>query len=69
MIFSYSLSALQALENLNSDHPLLIQTQDMLYKIEETRRKLFLYGFLDMWAFKEMRLQIEVFEKLSKRNL
>ena len=35
MIFSDSLSALQALEKqLNSDHPQLIQIQDMLHKIE-----------------------------------
>ena len=34
MIFSDSLSALQALEKLKSDHPLLIQIQDMLHKIE-----------------------------------
>ena len=34
MIFSNSLSALQVLEKLNSNHPLLIQIHDMLHKIE-----------------------------------
>ena len=34
MIFSDSLSALKAMENLKSDNPLLIQIQDMLHKIE-----------------------------------
>ena len=34
MIFSDSLSALQALEKIKTDHPLLIQIQDMLHKIE-----------------------------------
>ena len=33
MIFPYSLSAFQALEKLKSDHPLLIQIQNMLHKI------------------------------------
>ena len=33
MICSDSLSALQALEKLKSDHPLLIQIQDMLHTI------------------------------------
>ena len=34
LIFSYSLSALQALEKLKCDHRLLIQIQDMLHQIE-----------------------------------
>ena len=34
MIFSDSLSALQSLEKLNSEHPQLIQIQDVLHKIE-----------------------------------
>ena len=34
MIFSDSLSALQALEKLKSDHPLLTTIQDMLHKSE-----------------------------------
>ena len=33
-IFSDSLSALQVLERLKSDHPLMIQIQDMLHKID-----------------------------------
>ena len=39
MIFSNSLSALQALEKFKSDHPLLIQVQDMLHKIEIDQKK------------------------------
>ena len=34
MIFSDSLSALQSLEKLKSDHPVLIQIQDMLQKLK-----------------------------------
>ena len=40
MIFSDSLSALQALEKLNSNHPLLTQIQDMLYKTETDQREI-----------------------------
>ena len=39
MIFSDSLSALQALVKLNSNHPLLIQTQDMLHKTEVNQKE------------------------------
>ena len=39
MIFSDSLSALQALEKLNSSHPVLIQIQDMLHKIEVDQKE------------------------------
>ena len=39
MICSDSLSALQALEKLKSDHPLLIQIQDMQHKIEIDQKK------------------------------
>ena len=39
MTFSNLLSALQALEKLQSDHPLLMQIQDVLHKIEIDRRK------------------------------
>ena len=38
MIFSDSLSALKAMENLKSDNPLLIQIQDMLHKIETDQK-------------------------------
>ena len=39
MIFSDSLAALQALEKLKSNHPLLTQIQDMLYKTETDQRE------------------------------
>ena len=39
MIFSNSLSALQALEKLKSDHPLLTTIQDMLHKIEVDQKE------------------------------
>ena len=39
MVFSESLSALQALEKLKSDHPLLIQIQDMPHKIEVDQKE------------------------------
>ena len=39
MIFSDSLSALQALEKLNSNRPLLIQMQDMQHKIEVDQKE------------------------------
>ena len=45
MIFSNSLSALQALEKFKSDHPLLIQVQDMLHKIEIDQK-----GYSFMWV-------------------
>ena len=40
IIFSDSLSILQALEKLQSDHSLLIQIQDMLHKIEVDQKEL-----------------------------
>ena len=43
MIFSDSLSALQALEKLKSNHPLLIQIQDMLHKIEIDQKGVFMW--------------------------
>ena len=39
IIFFNSLSALQALEKLKSDHPLLIQIQDMPHKIEVDQKE------------------------------
>ena len=38
MILSDSLSALQALDKLKTDHPLLEQIQDMLHKTEEDQK-------------------------------
>ena len=40
MIFSDSLSALQALGKLKSDHPLLIQTQELLHKINADQKEI-----------------------------
>ena len=40
MIFSDSLSALQALEKLKSDHPLLTTIQDMLHKSEIDQKEI-----------------------------
>ena len=45
MILSGSLSALQALEKSKTDHPLLIQTQDILHKIDVDQKEI---GFV--WA-------------------
>ena len=38
MIFSDSLSALQARKNFKTDHPLLIQTQELLHKINTDKK-------------------------------
>ena len=43
MICSDSLSALQALEKLKSNHPLLIQIQDMLHNIEIDQKEVFMW--------------------------
>ena len=43
MIFSNSLSALQTLEKILSDHPLLIQIQDMLHNIEIDQKEVFMW--------------------------
>ena len=40
MIFSDSLSALQALGKLKTDHPLLIQIQELLHKINADQMKI-----------------------------
>ena len=64
MIFSYSLSSLQALGKLKTDHPLPIHIQELLHKLMQTKRKLFLPGFLDMSVFEEMRLLLELRKKL-----
>ena len=40
MIFSDSLSALQALGKLKTDHPLLIQIQDLLHKINADQKEI-----------------------------
>ena len=55
MIFSCSLSALQVLEKLKGNHPLLIQLQDMLHKIETDQKEA---AFT--WVFVKMKPQIEL---------
>ena len=45
MIFSDSLSALQALRKLKTDHPLLIQIQELLHKINADQKEIVL-----MWV-------------------
>ena len=40
MIFSDSLSALQALRKLKPDHPLLIQIQEFLHKINAVQKEI-----------------------------
>ena len=40
MIYSDSLSALQALGKLKIDHPLLIQIQEFLHKIDADQKKI-----------------------------
>ena len=40
MVFSDSLSILQALEKLKTDHPLLIRIEDMLHKIDGDQKEI-----------------------------
>ena len=40
MIFSDSLSALQALAKLKTDHPLLIQIQEFLHKLNADQKEI-----------------------------
>ena len=40
MIFSDSLSALQAIGKVKTDHPLLIQIQELLHKINADQKKI-----------------------------
>ena len=40
MIFSDSLSVLQALGKLKTDHPLLIQIQELLHKINADQKEI-----------------------------
>ena len=55
---------------LKTDHLLLIRIQDLLQKkLMQTKRKLFLCGFLDMLVFEETRLLIELRKKLLTKKL
>ena len=49
MIFSDSLSALQALKNLKTNHPLLIQIQEFLHKINADKKETIFY--VDSWTY------------------
>ena len=69
MIFFRLTIALHALGKLKTDHPMLIQIQELLHKIIQTKRKLFLCGFLDMLVFEETRLLIELRKKLLTADL
>ena len=64
MIFSDPLSALQALGKLKTDHPLLIQIQELLHKINKDQKVIVFTEFLDMLVFEETRLLIELRKKL-----
>ena len=41
MIFSDSLSALQTLKNFKTDHPMLIQIQELLHEINADKKETF----------------------------
>ena len=63
-----SLSALQALGKLKTDHALLIQIQELLRKINADQKGIVLCGFLDMLVFEETRLLIELRKKLLTKK-
>ena len=65
MIFSDSLSALQALEKVKSDLPLSIQIQDMLHKIEIDQK-----GYSFMWVPEHVGIHgNEVADRAAKETL
>ena len=51
IFFSDSLSALQALRKLKTNHPLLIQIQELLHKINADRKEIVFCGFLNIVVF------------------
>ena len=65
MIFSDSLSALQALGKLKTDHPLLIQVQDLLQKIDADQKEIIFMWVLDMWLFEAIRLLTKIRQSLA----
>ena len=69
MIFSDSLSALQALRKLKTDHPLLIQIQELLYKINADQKEIvFMWVSRHSRQFEELRLLIELPKKLLTKK-
>ena len=68
IVFSDSLSALQAMEKLKTNHPLLIQIQDTLHKIEVDQKEVVFMWVPGHVGIGEMRLLIELLDKLLTRN-
>ena len=52
MIFIDSLSALQVLKNFKTDHPLLIQIQELLHKINADKKETFYVG---SWTYRYLK--------------
>ena len=69
MIFSDLLSALQVLEKIKIDYPMLNKYNIFCIKLIQTRRKLILCGFLDMSVCRKINLMIELLKMLLTRNL
>ena len=68
MIFSDLLSALQALGKLKTDHPPLIQNQELLHKINADQKEIVFIWVPDMLVFKETRQLIELRKKLLTKK-
>ena len=64
-IFSDSLSALQTLGQLKTDHPLLIQIQELLHKMNADQMEIVFMWVPDMLLFEETRLLIDLQKKSS----
>ena len=65
MIFSDSLSALQALGKLKTDHPLLIQIQEFIHKINADQKEI-----VFMWVPGHVGIRgNEAADKASKESL
>ena len=65
MIFSDSLSAVQALGKLKTDHPLLIQIQEPLHKINTDQKKI-----VFRWVPRHAGIQgNEVADRAAKESL
>ena len=66
MIFSDSLSALQALGKLKTDHPLLIQIQEFIHKIDADQKEFFFF----MWVPGHVGIRgNEVADRAAKKAL
>ena len=63
-----STNLIQVIKNLYNKATSAVLFNSSIGDWFRTRRKLFLCEFLDMWAFVEMRLWIELLKKLLKRN-